>query len=473
LFTCSLYELCQVVGARPLTDEATFFTNSNHKIAAFGVAVSSREVQGGELFIALPGAKSHGNSYTADAYQRGAALVLLEHTVGAPLPDLDSELLASGRVVAVPDTLQALHQLAAWWRSLNPVPIVAVTGSVGKTTVKELIAAILLTQGSGFYSQKSYNNHVGVPLTIFQMGREHHWGVVEIGMNNRGEISPLSKLTAPQVTLVTAVSEVHIGNLGSLAEIAREKFSILDGLRSFSTGVQPVAISGVDEKIFEDPQISNLLASYSDKCTIKRINDRSFPQIFEVKSLGLAGLQFQLAWGDEMQSYQVTTSLIGLHNIHNEGLKNFIAPVMRLKIKTVADGRKIVDDSYNASPISTKALIAMGGELKAAGAKVGFVFGEMYELGEFSRQLHAEVAAELLKLEASFVLCVGGEVVAEMTSDLNRSQSHNSQSWHYAASNQGLAAKIYAAEWDILLVKGSRGVGLDRVVEELEVIESL
>src|SRR5262249_37694389 len=158
----------------------------SERIVFSGVEFDSRNIRGGELFVALPGETHHGHEFVPQALERGAALALVEDAaVGSDEPE---------RILAVPDTLEAFQRLAHWWRSELDIPIVAVTGSVGKTTTKEMLANILLEYGVGLYSRKSFNNHVGVPYTLLQMGRQHLWGIVEVGMNHEGEIRRLTKI---------------------------------------------------------------------------------------------------------------------------------------------------------------------------------------------------------------------------------------------------------------------------------------
>ena len=194
-----------------------------------GVEFDSREIRGGELFVALAGEKTHGHQFLATAFNRGAALALVESEQIAK----DSEFPTA--CVIVPNSLLAFQQLASYWRAQLTMPVIGVTGSVGKTTVKEMLASILMLTGAGTYSLKSHNNHVGVPYTICRIKREHAWAVIEMGMNHAGEISTVSKIARPDVGVITTIAPAHIEHLGSLDAIADAKCEILHGMSSSST----------------------------------------------------------------------------------------------------------------------------------------------------------------------------------------------------------------------------------------------
>jgi UDP-N-acetylmuramoyl-tripeptide--D-alanyl-D-alanine ligase len=252
-----------------------------------GVCHNTLDIRGGELFIALQGEKTHGHSYIDDALGRGAALCLVE----------DESLAFSDpkRIVVVSSTLRAYWDLAGWWRKSCRTPLIAVTGSVGKTTVKEMVAAILLTKSLGFYSERSYNNHTGVPYTLCKLTPSHLWGVVEIGMNHRGEIAPLAKLVAPNVVLVTKIEPAHIGALGSMQEIAREKLSIIEGLESEFGENGAIILNGDDQllcEIFRD----EFLNSCRDKRVLKFGSSSKVADLYYSDYLGrqLDGSQFTL-----------------------------------------------------------------------------------------------------------------------------------------------------------------------------------
>ena len=442
-----------------------------------GVEFNSSEVRGGELFVALKGLSTHGHSFLDDAFRRGAALALVE----------DLELLKGAehadRMIYVPDTLRAFQSLATWWRRELALPVIAVTGSVGKTTTKEIIAAILLQKSRGVYSVKSHNNHTGVPYTILKAGREHEWLVLEMGMNNPGELTNLSRIGEPDVAVITCIAPSHIGNLGSLEAIRSAKLEILAGLKTPGTFV----MNGDDQFLSEGVKLLEL----SSKCRVLAFGQAvdSVVRIEAVESHGLDGISVSLAIkgaANESRDEQLKArmDLIGRHNAPNvaaavlavramfpdfsrelieRGLTHFRAPLMRLNLKTLADGRMVLDDSYNAGPDSMRALLELGADLQRQGKIVAGVFGDMRELGDFSEKYHREVAERIVTAKLAFVVAVGDW--ARFYCDAAKAAGIPA----IHAENPEVAAHLaQKMRFDILLVKGSRGIGLDRTVKTLE-----
>lgn len=442
-----------------------------------GVEFNSSEVRGGELFVALKGLSTHGHAFLDDAFRRGAALALVE----------DPELLSRGdnadRLIYVPDTLKAFQALATWWRRELALPVVAVTGSVGKTTTKEIIAAILLQKSRGVYSVKSHNNHTGVPYTILKAGREHEWLVLEMGMNNPGELTNLSKIGEPDVVVITCIAPSHIGNLGSLEAIRAAKLEILAGLKTPGTFV----MNGDDRFLVDGVK---LLALGSDRKVLAFGHGaESAVRIEGIESHGLDGISVSLTIkaldaAGKSEPLRAKMDLIGRHNCPNvaaavlavralfsdfsselieRGLLKFRAPLMRLNLKTLADGRMVLDDSYNAGPDSMRALLELGEDLQKQGKIVAGVFGDMRELGDFSEKYHREVADKIVAAKLAFVIAVGdwARFYCEAAKLAGIPAIH--------AENPEVAAHLaQKMRFDILLVKGSRGIGLDRTVKTLE-----
>lgn len=460
-------ELCKIIGGKVSAQQ--------NKSSFTGVEFNSAEVRGGELFVAIKGATTHGHQFLDDAFSKGAAMALVE----------DEALLAShpeaGRMVCVPDTLVAFQQLANWWRRELKIPVVAVTGSVGKTTCKEIMAAILLQKSRGVYSVKSHNNHTGVPYTILKAGREHEWLVLEMGMNHAGELTVLSKIGEPDVCGITCIAPSHIGNLGSLEGIRSAKLEIVSGLKAggifFWNRADQFLAEGVQSYSFADQQS---VASFG-------WDTADAVQITSVESHGLEGISIALvlrgAGGGE-ETITAKMDLIGRHNAQNvaaavlgvrslfpdlpadiiqRGLSSFRAPLMRLNLKTIPDGRLVIDDSYNAGPDSMRALLELGADLQKEGKVVGCVLGDMRELGDFSEKYHREVGQHIAKLRPAFLVAVGewARFYLEAAKEAGIPAT--------IAENPEVAAHLaQKRQFDILMVKASRGVGLDRTVKTLE-----
>ncbi len=455
-------ELCKIIGAKVVA--------SKERLSFRGVEYDSREIRGGELFIALKGEKTHGHEFLQKAFQSGAALALVE----------DAGLLEKGpeaeRLLYVPDTLKAFWRLASHWRKELAIPVLAITGSVGKTTVKEMAAAILLRHSRGNYSLKSHNNHVGVPYSILRCGREHLWLVLEMGMNHPGELRELSKLAGPNVALINCVTAAHIEFFKSIDEIADAKFEIKDGLLE-----QGSLLINADDQELIKALARHKLSAQQKVCKFGSASGAQV-RILKVEGRGLEGLNMQLEIFGE--STQVEMSVAGKHNAQNaaaavlaakvlmpdisisqivSGLENFTAPLMRLNIKHLPDKSKIIDDSYNANPASMRAALELVSELSAQGKRSGLLLGDMLELGEFSERYHKEIGALAASSGAVFVIALGK--FAELL--LGPSKQRGIPAFR-AESIETAVEQVRKFKFDVLLVKASRGVGLDGAVKLLE-----
>lgn len=435
-----------------------------------GLEFDSRQIRGGELFVALAGEHCHGNQFIETALSRGAALVLASNLVAVP------EISDKQRVLLVEDTLVSFWQLAAWWRDQIQLPTFAVSGSVGKTTVKEMAAAILLQKGAGTYSLKSHNNHVGVPYTICRAARDHRWMVLEVGMNQRGEIAPLSELARPIVAAVTIVAPAHIGNLGSLQTIADEKLDIAAGLVSGGS-----LLLNAQSKVLRERMDSKKLEAQGISVEYFGADLSGSGALQDVKGLGLEGISFNLTFEETV--LPVKMKVLGRQNAWNAacaakaakllcpelsdqqivaGLERFTAPLMRLNVKYLCDGSILIDDSYNANPASLTAAIELVSDLRKPNQRMGLVLGDMLELGEFSAYYHDEISQVISAAKPDFVLALGPESQRYLKGLENSAGVH----MHFQSVEE-LSLALKDMKFDYLLVKASRGIGLDRVVISL------
>ena len=274
-----------------------------------GVEFDSRAVKQGQLFVALKGENSHGHQFVDKALELGASLVLVED------PKFLSKKTAD-KVIVVDDTLKAFQQLATYFRAQFKGKVLAVTGSMGKTTIKQMTQTILSEHSSGSYSKGSYNNHVGVPYTICNANIDDSWWVLEMGMNHTGELSVLTKIGAPDVAIISCIAPVHMEYFKDLNEVAAAKLEILEGLTENS-----IAIINKDYELliqefekWNDKQPKNLKTVYfgTDK--------NSDIQLSNVKELGLGGLSFTLTNnynGKPSNAFDVSTNCLGVHNAGN------------------------------------------------------------------------------------------------------------------------------------------------------------
>ncbi len=459
--TTSHEKLAEIIGAAVPAD------CGNRKRVFRGLEYDSRRIQGGELFIALKGEQAHGQLFLSQAFERGAALAVVE----------DSSLLASSpyaeNLLQVPDSLRALWDLSRWWRRETKLPVLAVTGSVGKTTVKELCAAILLSAGPGTYAQKSFNNHVGVPYTVSQMHREHQWAVIEMGMNHAGEIADLTRIAEPNVAAITAIAPAHIEHFSGIDAIARAKLEIIEGLAPDGTLIMN------DEADVLRSEWSKLSSRH--KALFFGCSDQVDCQVKQIESQGLTGISFVLRLFSE--EVPVRMSVMGRQYASNaacaalscktllpfleladiaRALEAFRAPLMRLNQHELADGRIVIDDSYNANPASMSSMLELARDVVASGKRVVLVLGDMLEQGQFSEENHRRIGELAATVGAECVIAVGpaAKTFSDVCATLG-TESYHTLDVACAAQN------ARAVAWDVVFVKGSRGIGLDRVVTAL------
>lgn len=465
--TLTKEELLSVTGGRSAKEV------EGRPIVFTGVEYDSRLVRGGELFVALKGKGSHGHHFVSEASKRGGSLFLVEESFledQALLQQVEAE-----RLIVVKDSLEAFRALASWWREHLGLPVLAITGSVGKTTAKEMAASILLQTGPGSYSLKSYNNHVGVPYTLCQISKEHQWAVVEVGMNHAGEIRNLISIVKPNVAAITRIADVHIGNLGSRDNIAKAKLEIVEGLREGGT----LILNGDDEVLERNfaalpPRTDITVLRFGAKNGILRFSD--------ARSRLLDGISFRLGWEGE-EGFEVDMPVLGVHNAMNaacsalaskalvptltneqieRGLRRFIAPLARLNVKHLAEDFTLIDDSYNASPVGVEAMLAVGKSLSDAGESIGLILGEMREQGEFSEGAHTHIGKIVAGLKPTFLITVTGD--ASIISRVAR--EHGIEAQHYETPEEAADDALKRTS-RYLLVKGSLSVGLGRAVERI------
>jgi len=421
------------------------------------VGSDSRNIVAGQLFVALKGANFDGNSFAQEALKLGAVAVLVS----------DATLQIEPRV-AVADTRLALGELAKYWRQKFDMPVVAVTGSNGKTTTKEMLSAILsvVTQdrASVHATYGNLNNDIGVPLTLLKMQPSHQYAVVEMGMNHLGEIDYLTHIAQPDVALINNAGIAHIGELGSRDNIAKAKGEIFAGLKP-----DGVAVINADSDY----------ASYW-----KSLNPNRKIVTFGLKKAADVSARYQeldgyasvllTAAGTEVS---VQLNVQGEHNISNalaaataayalgvslsdigRGLASFTGVYGRLERKAGINGAVVIDDTYNANPDSMKAAINVLAKL--AGKKI-LVLGDMGELGADAQNMHAEVGAYAKAAGLTALYCLGN-----LSVDTARSFGQGAE--HFSSAEAIAQAVLPALEQGTtVLVKGSRFMQMERVVNLL------
>ncbi|MDP6953396.1 MAG: UDP-N-acetylmuramoyl-tripeptide--D-alanyl-D-alanine ligase [Alphaproteobacteria bacterium] len=437
---------------------------------AAGISIDSRSLSGGELFVALSGPNFDGHDYLAQALNAGAAAAVVsrlpEDHAGAPL-------------LVVDDTEAALVALARAGRARSAARLVGITGSVGKTGTKDLAARALSTFGATHASRGNLNNQIGLPLSLANLPPEAQFCVLEMGMNHAGEIAHLSRIARPDVALVTTVEAVHLAHFRDVGEIAAAKAEIFSGMAPGGT-----AVLNRDNPHFSTlvqaagaARISRIVDfGSSEACTARLLDYRPAPGNNRV-SIAVDGRCFDYVLGIDGRHWALN-SLAALAAVHALGedvgraataFAEASPPTGRGAMQSLdlACGRVfVIDDSYNASPASMRAAIAMLAETGASGRRVA-VLGDMLELGPDAESLHAALALDLERVEIDLVHCAGPLSAA----------THHALAGHrrglHAQDATELATQIAATlrDGDVVLVKGSRGSAMEQVVAALAAAE--
>ena len=430
------------------------------ELVAMGYSIDSRTVNFGDLFIALPGERFDGHDFVVSALEKGAVAALVQSGHAIPAD--------SRRLLYVEDTLRALQSLGAAARRLWGKPLLAVTGSAGKTTTKEILAHVLSTRFRVMKSTGNLNNHIGLPLQLLKLEPEHDLAVVEMGMNHAGEIHTLGTLAHHDLAVVTCVAPVHLEFFGSMADIARAKYEMIETLHPGG-----VAVLNAD-----DDYVSQFGRNFKGKVVKFGIHRAADVGAQNIRLTGVSGSQFELVAGSVREA--ATLPLVGEHNIYNalaataaamergvppseavEALATVVAGDKRGQVLSFA-GATIINDSYNSNPNALKAMINALASMKAE--RRILVAGEMLELGSTAEALHRDCGRYAADKKIDVVIGVRG-----------LAQGLAEAACGAGIQSQFLETPEQAGEWlarhlrpgDAVLLKASRGVKLERALEVL------
>ena len=427
-----------------------------------GVSIDSRTLIVGDAFFAIVGHRLDGHAFLGEAAGRGAACIIVH-----ALPD---DVPANVPVILVEDTTRALGGLAAWHRGKFPVPVVAITGSIGKTTAKELTAAVLATRHNVLKPASSFNNQWGLPLTLLRFGPEHQAAVVELGTNQRGEIATLAAIAQPTVGVVTVVAPVHTEFLGSIEGVREEKAALVRAL-----GTDGVAVLNAD-----DPRVASMARDCAGRVVTFGIAPTATVRAVGDVVDGETGLRFTLQTGE--RRVPVTLTLGGRHNVTNALAAAAVGVALGIDLEDIARGLgqargparrgqwvvagdvTILDDTYNASPASVRAAL----ETLAArrrGRRAVVVLGDMLELGAITDEAHREIGRAVAELPADEFVGVGraAALAVEAARTAGIGEAYHAKSYEDTVAH--LMKRL--APGDVVLIKGSRGMRMERVVDAL------
>jgi len=423
-----------------------------------GFCIDTRILQPDNLFIALSGSQTDGHQFVKNARDKGAAAALVQQAVDADLPQL-----------VVQDTVAALGQLAGAWRQQFSLPIVAVTGSNGKTTLKNMIAAIMIAacRGDGskvLSTQGTFNNHLGLPLTLGQLNKQHRFAAIEMGMNHFGEIEYLTKLTQPTVAVISNAAAAHLEGVGDLAGVARAKGEIFSGLTAGGT-----AVLNHDDAFYD--YWHNLIGHH----TVISFGLNSGADVTASMQEGTHAQH--IALNSPKGSITIHLPLLGRHNAQNAlaaaaaalalnislddiktGLESIQPANGRLQIHRLENGVQIIDDSYNANPFSLQAAVET---LSSFAGKKILVLGDMRELGSNEKDIHQTAGENIRRAGIDYLFTYG-------SLSLNTSQAFGEGAYHFNEQEKLVnALKPFLYNQTTILVKGSRSMHMERVVNEL------
>ncbi|MBM3588632.1 MAG: UDP-N-acetylmuramoyl-tripeptide--D-alanyl-D-alanine ligase [Alphaproteobacteria bacterium] len=432
-------------------------------IAVTGVSIDSRSIAQGDIFIALRNQRD-GHEFVVDALSRGAALAMVDHT---PAGAVDT-----AKLLRVADTFAGLSVLGAAGRARSIARVVGVTGSVGKTTTKEMLRVALGVFGTTHASAASHNNHLGVPLTLARLPRDAEFAVIEMGMNNRSEIAPLSRLARPHVGIITSIGTAHIGNLGSQAAIAAEKGDIIAGIAHGGTAILPADTAFLSELTARARDAGLQVMTHGEaKGADVRLLSCQASAVGGDAEIMLAGQRLSLHLSTPGRhvarnacAVLAAIKALGLApDTAAHALADFTAGAGRgaLRRVAVAGGEALlIDDSYNASVASVRAGLAV---LAAQPARrLIFAFGDMLELGAEGPAQHAALAQDAEKI-CDLVFCCG-PLSAHLFQALPATQRGG-----YFPDSTSLAPALCAAlkPGDAVLVKGSLGSRMGVIIKAL------
>jgi UDP-N-acetylmuramoyl-tripeptide--D-alanyl-D-alanine ligase len=434
-----------------------------------GVSINSRTVKKEELFVCIQGEKFDGHNFLGEAINKGAAGVILSN------PDhLSEEMIGEGDspfVIQSQDTLRALQDLASYQRTRFPFQVIAVTGTNGKSTTKEMIASIVETKYKTLKTQGNLNNHIGLPLTLLARKPDHEVGVLEMGMSAAGEIKRLSEIAKPDIGVITNISAGHLEQLKTVKDVQATKGELFDSLNEEGT-----AIVNAD-----DPLVLELAKSLRTKKITYGIEQPADVQASNIQNKGSQGFTFTAKIFN--QTLSVNLSQIGYCNIYNalaalaaghslgisgkdmnQGLEKY-QQIPQRNEQIHYEGVTLINDAYNANPQSMREALKTLSEFNTQGKRF-LIIGDMLELGPLSESAHHELGQEITLSQVDHLVTVGplASLVAESAKKNSRHPLQIGKFTTHAEAVNYLLRNV--KKGDCLLIKGSRGAKMENVIQE-------
>lgn len=458
----TIVDIIEATGGQPMGSEI----ERSLALELKEVSIDSRTLRAGALFFALQGETYNGHDFVAEALSKGAVGVV----VSRQWAEVNREVLGDMRLaVLVEDTLRAFQACARYYRSLFSIPVVAVTGTNGKTTTKDMIAALLSKEQDGLWTEGNLNNHIGLPLTLFRLREEHRYGVVELGMRAAGEIAELADMCDPQFGVITNIGPAHIQFIGSVEKIAEAKGELLDHIGPSDTAI----LNGDDPHVMDQRGRTGgkvITFGFGRGADIRADSIRTTPSgnvSFEMED----GLAIELNVPGKHMVYNALAALaVGLEfgvppGSMAEALSSFRPQSMRMEV-IQADSLRILNDAYNANPASMRAALQSLCDVTDKRRRIA-VLGDMLELGEWAPRVHREIGAIAGRSDLAYLLTVG-DLSREISEEALVSGMSQEKVHHFTGKQQAIVfLQSIIRSGDVVLVKGSRRMGLEAVVEEL------
>lgn len=434
-----------------------------------GISTDTRTILPGQLFLAIKGERFDGHDFLEKAINKGAVGLVMEKRRRFEIPRIGNTA-----IIIVSDSLKALGNLAGWWRRMHHASIAAITGSVGKTTVKEMTATIFSLNQKTLKNQGNFNNLIGLPLTLLSMDEQDRRAVLEMGMNRPGEIARLTEIADPDVGLITNVARVHLEGLGNIAGVARAKAELMEKISPKAR----LVINGDDRLLMQ------VAAPFHKRLITYGIGSDNDIQALQIQDFRESGSSFTLQYPNH--SIRVRINVPGAHNIYNalaasaiavcmnespdyivRGLECFKGITGRFNRLSLSRDITLVDDTYNANPASLKAAVNTIKDLAAGEKRIIVGLGEMMELGSETVSAHLEAGDMVAKIGASYLFAMGEHAREMIRGAVDAGLPPKQAIEVYSHEEMALQIRDTLQDGDLILLKGSRKMRLEKVAEHL------
>lgn len=439
-------------------DGKLIYGNLNLECNSF--SKDTRTLKKGDIYIGIKGEKFDGNDFYQEAFNKGASACILDKIDLSSIPST----YQNKTIIQVDDTLACIQKLAKYKRSLYQIPVIAVTGSVGKTSTKDMIASVLATKYKILKSEGNNNNHIGLPLTILGL-KDEELMIVEMGMNNKGEISLLSSIAKPTIAVITNIGTAHIGNLGSRENIMKAKLELVENLNG------PLIINNDNDILHANlDYIKSLNNGNVITIGIDNNSDYMATDINNAcTNFKIKGNDIECQIGNTAFVYNSLVAYaigdlcnVNIENIQN-GIKNIKLASNRLEYKETPKGVILIDDTYNSSLDSIKSSLEI--LLKKEGNRKIAVIGDVLELGSYSEEIHTDIGKELLNSNLDYIVTIGNET---NYTDKYLKEHNYLNLYHFVNEKESYQTiNNLLQKGDVVLLKGSHAMNLGNIVSYL------